>query len=111
VVPVAVDAGWREEGGQPIQKLQGREAQRGAAGWVGHGQDVQNLVRPAADEVEAVEGEGSPGKTNASGRCPRMSRSSPSRSVASMRTLALRLNPPPCSQVSRSSALWGSRRP
>ena len=61
VVTVTVDAGWREDGGQPIQKLQSRETQGRAASGVGLGQDVEDLVRAAADQVEAFEGEGWPG--------------------------------------------------
>ena len=61
MVPVAVDAGWGEDFGQPIQKLQSREAQGGAAGGVGLRQEVEDLVRAAADQVEPVEGKGGPG--------------------------------------------------
>jgi len=78
-----------------VQELDSREAERGPAGGIGLGEHVEDLVGTATDEVETVEGEGGPGETNASRRCPRINRSSPSRSVASMRTLASRLNPPP----------------
>ena len=61
VVTVTVDAGRREDLGQPIQELQGREPQRGAAGGIGLRQDVEDLVGTAADQVEPVEGEGRPG--------------------------------------------------
>jgi hypothetical protein len=60
VVSVAVNAGWEEEGGEAVEKLEGRETQGGAAGGVGLGQDVENLVRAAADEVETVESERGP---------------------------------------------------
>ena len=61
MVPVAVDAGWGEDFGQPIQKLQSRETQGGAAGEVGPWKEVEDLVRAAADKVEPVEGKGGPG--------------------------------------------------
>jgi hypothetical protein len=61
MVTVAVDAGWGEDVGQPIQKLQSRETQGGAAGEVGPRQDVEDLVGAVVDEVEAVEGKGGPG--------------------------------------------------
>jgi hypothetical protein len=60
MVPVAVDAGWGEDFGQPIQKLQSRETQGGAAGEVGPWEEVADLVRAAADQVEPVEGKGRP---------------------------------------------------
>jgi hypothetical protein len=108
---MAVNAGWGEDLGQAVEELEGSETQGGATGGVGLGQDVENLVRAAADQVEPFEGKGRPGRTSASRRCPRMSRSRPSRSVASMRTLPFRLKPPPWSQPSMSSVSWGSRRP
>ena len=60
MVPVAVDAGWGEDFGQPIQKLQSREAQGGAAGRIGPREELEDLVGTAVDEMEAVEGEGRP---------------------------------------------------
>jgi hypothetical protein len=60
VVSVAVNAGWGEDRGEAVEKLEGRETQGGAAGGVGLGQDVENLVRAAADEVETVESERGP---------------------------------------------------
>jgi hypothetical protein len=95
VVAVTVDAGRGEDLGQAVQELQGGETQGGAAGEVGPWQEVEDLVGASPDQVESVEGEGRPSKTNAPRRCPRMSRSRPARSVASIRTLASRLNPPP----------------
>ena len=95
MVAVTVDAGRGEDLGQAVQELQGGETQGGAAGEVGRWEEVEDLVGTIADQVESVEGEGRPSKTNAPRRCPRMSRSSPARSVASIRTLASRLNPPP----------------
>jgi hypothetical protein len=61
MVPVAVDAGWGEDFGQPIQELQRRETQGGAAGEVGPLKEVEDLVGTAVDEVEAVESERGPG--------------------------------------------------
>ena len=95
VVAVMVDAGRRKDRGQAIQELQGRETQGSATGGFGFRQEVENLFGAAINQVETVKSEGGPGATNASRRCPRMSRSSPCRSVASIRTLASRLNPPP----------------
>ncbi len=60
MITVAVDAGRGEEGGKAVQKLQGREPEGGAAGGIGLLQKVEDLVGAAADEVEAVEGEGAP---------------------------------------------------
>jgi hypothetical protein len=61
MVTVAVDAGWGEDFGQPIKKLEGREAQGGAAGEVGPRQDVEDLVGAVVNEMKAVEGKGPPG--------------------------------------------------
>ena len=61
VVAVAVDAGRREDFGEPVQKLQGREAQGGAAGGVGLGEQVEDLVGAAADEVKPFERKRRPG--------------------------------------------------
>ena len=60
MVSVSVDAGWREDRGQAIQKLQGRETQGGPTGRVWFRQYVEDLVGAAVDEMEAVEGEGRP---------------------------------------------------
>ena len=56
MIAVAVDSGWREDLGQPIQELEGGEAERGTAGQIGPPEEVQDLVKAADDEVEAVEG-------------------------------------------------------
>jgi hypothetical protein len=61
VVTVVMESGRREDLGQPIEELQGREAQGGPAGGIGLGEDVENLVRAAADQVETVECEKGPG--------------------------------------------------
>ena len=61
VVAVAMDAGWRKNRGQAVQELQSGEAQRGTAGGIGLGEDVENLVGAAANQVEPVEGERTPG--------------------------------------------------
>jgi hypothetical protein len=61
MVSVAVDSGWGEDRGQAVQELETGEAEGGAAGWVGLGQEVENLVRAAADQVEPPEGEGGSG--------------------------------------------------
>jgi hypothetical protein len=60
MVSVTMNAGRRKDLGQPVQELQSGQAQGGAAGGIGLGEDVENLVRAAADQVEAVEGEGPP---------------------------------------------------
>jgi hypothetical protein len=60
VVTVTVDAGGRENLGQAVQELEGREAQGGAAGEVGLWEEVEDLVGAVGDKVEAVEGEGRP---------------------------------------------------
>lgn len=60
VVAVAVDPGWGKDRGEAIEELQGREAERGAAGRVGPREEVEDLVGAAADEVEAVERERRP---------------------------------------------------
>jgi len=44
MVAVAVDAGWREDSGEPIQELQSREKQGAAAGQVGVGEEAEDLV-------------------------------------------------------------------
>jgi hypothetical protein len=61
VVAVTVDAGRRQDGGQAVEELQGREAQRGPTGRVWFRQDVENLVGAAVDQVEPLECEGGPG--------------------------------------------------
>jgi hypothetical protein len=61
VVTVAVEPGRGKDRGQAVEELESREAEGGPAGWVGLGQEVENLVRAAADQVEPFEGEGWPG--------------------------------------------------
>ncbi|MFH1765896.1 MAG: hypothetical protein ABIF09_17045 [Gemmatimonadota bacterium] len=61
VVTVAVDPGWREDLGEAIQELQGREPEGGTAGGIGGGKDVEDLVGASVDEVEALQGKGGPG--------------------------------------------------
>jgi hypothetical protein len=56
VVAVAVDTGRRENRGQAVQELESGKAEGGAARGIGLGEQVEDLVRAAADEVEAVEG-------------------------------------------------------
>ena len=51
-----MDAGRREDRGETVQELEGREAQRGAAGRVRFWQDIEDLVGAAIDQVEAFEG-------------------------------------------------------
>jgi hypothetical protein len=60
VVVVTVDAGRREDLCQPVQELEGRETERGAAGQVGPREEVEDLVGTVADQVESVEGERRP---------------------------------------------------
>jgi len=55
MVAVPMDAGWREDRGEAIQKLEGRETQGGTTSGIGLGQDVENLVRAVADQVEPFE--------------------------------------------------------
>jgi hypothetical protein len=61
VVTVTVDAGRREDLGQPIEELQGRETQGGPACGIGLGEDVEDLVRVAADKMQSVECKRRPG--------------------------------------------------
>jgi hypothetical protein len=49
-----MDAGLRKDRGEAVQELQGRETQGGAAGEIGLGEQVENLVRAAADQVESI---------------------------------------------------------
>ena len=58
MVPVAMDAGRRKDRGQAVQELESGETERCPACGVGLRQEVEDLVRAAADEVESVEGEG-----------------------------------------------------
>jgi hypothetical protein len=58
VVTVTVDAGRGEDPGQAVEELQSGETQGRAASGVGLGQDVEDLVGAAADQVEPFEGEG-----------------------------------------------------
>jgi hypothetical protein len=60
MVAVTMNAGRREDLGEAVQELQSGEAQGGTAGGIGFRQEVEDLVRPAADQVEAVECEGRP---------------------------------------------------
>jgi len=61
VVAVPVDAGRREDLGEPVQELESRETECGTAGRIGAREKVEDLVGAAADEVESVEREGGPG--------------------------------------------------
>jgi hypothetical protein len=56
-----MDAGRRKDRGQPVQELQGGEAERGAARGIRRGEDVEDLVGTVADEMEAIEGKRWPG--------------------------------------------------
>jgi hypothetical protein len=99
VVAVAVHTGWEHEGGQPLEELQGGQDELGAAVrcWSGESVEKPGLGGceggDAGEGMEAFEGEGRPGTTNASRRCPRMSRSRPMRSSPWMCTEASMLNP------------------
>jgi len=74
---------WRgKDLGEPVQKLESGEMQRGAAGGIGLRQEVEYLVGTVADQVEAVEGEGRP-STRLLTVCWRPSRSSWVMAVAS----------------------------
>ena len=55
---VAVGAGWGEGGGKSVQELESREPEGGVAGRIGLREEVEDLVGAAAEEVEAIEGEG-----------------------------------------------------
>ena len=61
MVTVAVDAGWGEDFGQPVQELEGREPNSSAAGGVRPWEEVKDLVGAVADEVESVESKGPSG--------------------------------------------------
>jgi hypothetical protein len=50
-----MDSGRGKDGGETIQELESREAQRGPTGGIGFRQDVENLVRAIADQVEPFE--------------------------------------------------------
>jgi hypothetical protein len=56
MVAVAVDAGWGEDAGQAVQKLESREAEAGAAAGVRFRQEIEDLVGAVVDEVKAFEG-------------------------------------------------------
>ena len=58
MVAVTVDAGWRKDLGHSVQKVEGGETERGAAGGVGPWEEVEDLVGTTVDEAEAVESEG-----------------------------------------------------
>lgn len=60
MVTVALEARGREDLGEPVQELESRETKSGAADEVGPREQVENLIGPAADEVEAVESERGP---------------------------------------------------
>ena len=47
VIPVAMNPGRGEKGGQPIEELQGGEPEAGAACGIGFGQNVKDLVGAA----------------------------------------------------------------
>jgi hypothetical protein len=55
---VAVAARWGQDPGQAVQELEGGEADRRAAGGIGVGEEVVDLVSAATEKVEAVEREG-----------------------------------------------------
>ncbi len=57
MVAVTVEARWGEDLGHSVEELEGGEAKGGAAGQVGVGQEVEDLVGSVADEVEPLEGE------------------------------------------------------
>ncbi len=61
MVAVTVEAGRGEDLGQALEELEGGEAERGAAGGIGVGEEVEDLVGAAGDEVESLEGEGRSG--------------------------------------------------
>ena len=61
MVTVAVDVGQGEDVGETVKELRGRESEGGAAGGIRLGQNVEDLIGAAADEVETLEGEGRPG--------------------------------------------------
>ncbi len=56
-----VDVGWGKQVGEAVQKLQGGQAERGAAGGIGGGKDVEQLVGASTHEVEPFQGERGPG--------------------------------------------------
>jgi hypothetical protein len=53
VVAVAVDVVQREDGGETIQELESREAQRGPTGRVWLREDVEDLIGVATDQMES----------------------------------------------------------
>jgi hypothetical protein len=61
VVPVAMESGRREDLGQPIEELEGRETEGGPTGRVGLREEIEDLVGAAADQVESAECEEGPG--------------------------------------------------
>jgi hypothetical protein len=61
VVTVTVDAGRGKDRGQAVQELESGKTKGSAAGGIGLWQDVENLVRATADQVEPFESEGRPG--------------------------------------------------
>jgi hypothetical protein len=61
MVAVPVDSGWGKDGGEAVQELEGRETERGTAGGIRFGEQVENLVGAAVDEVKTIESKGRPG--------------------------------------------------
>ena len=58
VIAVAVDARGRDQRGQPLDQLQGRQAQLGAPIGLGLGEAIDELI--VADLLEPLQGEGRP---------------------------------------------------
>jgi hypothetical protein len=56
-----MDSGRREDLGQAVEQLQGREPEGCTAREIRGWEDVEHLVGTSTDEVEAVESEGGPG--------------------------------------------------
>jgi len=61
VVAVAMNPGRGKDGGETVQELQRREAERRSAVQIGPRQNVEHLVGAVANEVEAAKGERGPG--------------------------------------------------
>jgi hypothetical protein len=61
VVTVTVDSGWGKDGGEAVQELESREAEGGTPGGIGLGEQIENLIGTASDEMETVESKGRPG--------------------------------------------------
>jgi hypothetical protein len=58
---MTMNPGRGNEGGETVQKLQSREAECRASGWIRPRQNVEHLVGTPTDEVEATQGERQPG--------------------------------------------------